>query len=242
MLSDVLADEGRKLPARLGGFKGALSVVFLLVLAALPPFKFGYGFLDPQILLAYTAFALLFAAPFAAQSFGGASEQATLQDRAIPARDLVLGKIAASSLYGWVLFIAALGAALVTLNTQLERPAWPTLRTTVGMALLSSAAAWFAAAVGARVTIAVQTAPAARQLLRLAFLFGVLLVVLLPRVLPPSASETLHGALTRSQFPVTCMALATPLIVLAVWLSASAVSALEERRQGLSILGEDQTG
>jgi len=237
MLADVLTEEGRKLPARLGGLKGALAIAFLLVLAALPPFKFGPAFLDPQILLAYAAFAMLFAGPFAAQSFGGASELVTIEDKAIPARDLVVGKTIAAALYGWVLFGAALGAALVTLNSESSRPVWPTLRTTVGLLCLSLGAACFAAATGARVTLAVRTARASRQLLRLGFLFLVLMMLAFPRVLPFAIQEHIHAALTRRQFPVTCLALAVPLLVLAVWLTISAIGELEERRQGLSILG-----
>lgn len=239
MLRDIFAEEWRRLPARVGGAKGAVSIAFLFVLAALPPLRFRFGFLDPQILLAYASFAMIFAGPYAAQSFAGASEKQLLDDPNVPAGDLVLAKTAASALYGWVAFAIALGLALLSLNLTLPRPVWPTLTVLAGLTILAAALAWVTAALGARVSMAVFTAHAARQLLRMAFLFLLLMAVALPRFLPPSMQATVHRALTRQTFPLACLGLAVVFLLLGAWFTRSAISMLEDRRHGLSILQQE---
>jgi hypothetical protein len=236
MLREIFAEEWRRLPARIGGVKGVLSMAFLFFLAALPPLRFNSGFLDPLILLAYSSFAMIFAGPYAAQSFAGASERPLLDNPGVPARDLVLAKTAASALYGWLAFALALGLALLVLNLTLPRTVWPPFGLWSGLAILAAGLAWVTAALGARVSMTAFTAQAARQLLRMAFLFLLLVGVALPRFLPPSMQAALQRALTRQIFPVACLAIAAVLLLLGVWLFRSAISMLEERRQGLSIL------
>lgn len=82
------------------------------------------------------------------------------------------------------------------------------------------------------------TAQAARQVLRMVFLFLVLLIVALPRFLPPSLQAPLQSALARRNFPITCLSVAAVLALLAAWFAIRAVKMLEERREGLSILGD----
>jgi hypothetical protein len=216
--------------------KGALSIAFLFFLAALPPLRFQAGFLDPQILLAYASFAMIFAGPFAAQSFAGASERPLLDDPKVGARDLVLAKCLASTLYGWLAFAIALALALFSLNATMPRAVWPPFAVLAGLTLLAAGLAWVTASLGARVSMAVFTAQAARQLLRMAFLFILLVTVALPRFLPPQMQATVQRALARGTFPLTCVGLAIFLLLLGAWLTHSAISMLRDRRHGLSIL------
>jgi hypothetical protein len=238
MARDLFLEEFRRLPARIGGVKGALSIALLFFLAALPAFRFQTAFLDPQILLAYASLAMIFAGPFAAQSFAGASEKPLLDNRGVPACEVVLAKTAASALYGWLAFAIALSLALFTLNATLPRPYWPAATTILPLALLAAGLSSATAALGARVSMAVYTAQAARQVLRMVFLFLVLLIVALPRFLPSSLQAPLQSVLARRNFPITCLSVAAVLALLAACFAIRAVKMLEERREGLSILGD----
>ncbi len=147
-----------------------LMLVVLLAFGVFIPWWKGLDFLDPMILAAYSAVALLFAAPVAAELLANPNEIDSLR--------ILYAKVGAAVLYGWAVSVIILAAGLATVNFVarggvLLHPRWDVL---CGILLLGLLAALFVAAVSAVLTI-LFSAAAAKTVLRLSFLL--LLAVLL---------------------------------------------------------------
>jgi hypothetical protein len=234
----VFRRELEQLPRRLGGMRGLMMLAALALLGALPPLRFRTLFLDPAFLAAYASFAALFAGPFIAQSFAGSAERdwiAARGPRDASDRDVVWGKVLAAALYGWLAFLLILGAALFVLNVtrtgaRLALPAAGTLFACLGAAF---GLAFLTASAGALISLSVDSAPVAKQLLRLAFFFLVLVLVFLPRFVPVL---DLSGLLTLRWLPVTAGGTIALCAALGYFFASRAIVTLADRRTGLSIL------
>lgn len=237
-MESVFACEWIELPRRLGGARGALALFALIVLGTLPPLRFGFGFLDPLVLLAYASFAMLFAAPFTAQSFAGTIERREIEERDAsgPADlDLVLGKVLAATLYGWFAFALILATALFALNLAVPHGRLLLPPSLAGVAVFAFTLAFFTSAAGAVVSLRVFTARAARQMFRLALIFILLLLILVPRFLPLPAKEWFDERLVASELSKSLLVASAVLTLLGLFFVWQATGVAAEKRQRLTI-------
>lgn len=236
----VFLEELADLPRRIGGVRGVLTVFLLALLGMIVPWRLGGSLLDPLILLAYSSFAVLFAGSFTAQSFAGERERAAMEKRGegAPSEEAVVaGKAAAATLFGWVCWALILGAAVGALNAMPERAVFPPPLRSVGLAAFAAGCAWFTACAGAVISQRVFTAQAARQLLRMAFFFVLLIAIAAPRILPGAWADALARQLTGAAFTRNLYSGALLLAALGYFLLRHAAAILKEKREGLSILG-----
>ena len=152
---------------RRAGGPGSL-VSHLAVLAAfgvLVPWVKGFEFLDPLILLAYTAIPILFVAPASTAVFAEPPKGA-------PA---VISKLAAVMLYGWGIGVLVLLCGLATVNIAdwYGHLVLPSTKFLIDALLLGFCASLFVASLGALLTSTLAPNPA-RNILRLAFLLPLL--------------------------------------------------------------------
>lgn len=225
MIKEVITDEFRQLPRRLGGIRGFLLLAAMIALGALPVYRFGISFLDPLVLLAYSCFGVLFASAFVVRSFTEGTQTEFVTDR-----DWVYGKVLASALYGWLAFAVILGVALTVLG---HAPSPPALLSVV---LLAFCLAWAVSGLGALTTLSVDNAASARQLLRLGFFFILLLVVGGSRFAPLSWRDTFTGLLVGRTFMRTTLVFSAFCLLIGIMASRKAIAVLRDRRTGLSIL------
>jgi len=189
-LAQVIADELRWLPRRMGGWRGmALFAVFLAILGYMFPTAMGFSFLDPHILLAYACSSPFFVSSVAVESFADARDFA-------PPRVMLAGKTIAATAFGWAASVLALGLALTSVNLR----EWhgsavlPDARFLAGVLGLGLALSAFTVAAAAVLTLRLP-AYQAKTILRRAFFIALVSVVLLARYGEVEWRDSLTGML-----------------------------------------------
>ena len=238
---EVLLDEFRNIGARVGGVRGAFVLALLALLATLIPSRAGRGFLEPAYMLAYCSFAVLFASYFVAQSFAGQRERSFI-DNPRPAGpsdlNLTAGKVLAGTGWGWLCWALILGVSLATLNAGSRLRLLPAPGELAALSVFALCVSWLASAIAAVVGLFSHTVGAARQLLRLGFLFLLLLAVALPRFLPDGMRESLYGILQPEEF-ASHLRFASALFLVLGWIFLRlTVRNMADRRISLSITAE----
>lgn len=224
-MKDIIADEFRQLPRRLGGLRGVLVLAAMIALGTVPVYRFGLSFLDPLILLAYCCLAVLFSSAFVVRSFMEGTQTPYVSDR-----DWVLGKVLAATLYGWLAFVLILGAALMALR---RAPALPAL---LAVGLVAFSLAFAISGLGAVAALSSYTPASARQLLRLGFFFVLLLLAGGSQFAPQSWRDFGVSLLAGSTFARTMLVLSAICLLTGAAAVRKAMAILASRRTGLSIL------
>ncbi|MCC7154664.1 MAG: hypothetical protein IT161_08820 [Bryobacterales bacterium] len=224
-IKDVIADEFRQLPRRLGGLRGVLILVAMIALGALPVYRFGLSFLDPLVLLAYCCFAVLFSSAFVVRSFMEGTQTPYVSDR-----DWILGKVLAATLYGWLAFVLILGVALMALRRA------PAPSTLLPVALVAFCLAFAISGLGAVAALSSYTPASARQLLRLGIFFVLLLLAGGSQFAPQSWRDFGASLLAGRTFVRTMLLLSAFGLLTGAAAVRKAMAILASRRAGLSIL------
>lgn len=219
----------------MGGTRGFLLLAVLAMLSTLIPGRLGQAFLDPTYQAAYAALAFLFAGSYAAQGFAGERERQFLINWSGDPRPVVLGKVLAATVWGWLCWLLIYGASLAFLGASAAGGAKaPPLLTLLGVAALAAGAAWVSATAGAAIGLSVYSPVTARQLLRLGFFF-ILLLLTLPRLLPDDIQASLRTLLGWESAGKTLLISASALGLLGLVFYRRALSILTDQRTGLSI-------
>jgi hypothetical protein len=232
--STAFQDELRRALPRAGGVRGLLLLPALALLGTLIPGRLGTAFLDPIYHVFYTALAVLFGGSFAAQGFGGERERQFLINWTGGDAPVVLGKLLAATLWGWLCWLLIYGASLARIDTAGGAMALPVF-TVFGAAVLAAGAAWLSAAAGALLALSTQSAMTARQLHRLGFFFILLLVVIVPRLFPADVQASLRALLSWNAAGHTMTIAGAGAALLGLHLYRRALRLLTEQRTGLSI-------
>ncbi len=199
----------------------------LAAAGTLIPWKFGFLFLDPAIILPYTAIAILFASNFTAQGVVGQGEMGAI-------RSITLG----GALYGWLCWVLILGTSFAALASFRERLVLPPAGVIVALALFTVCVSWLSSCLAALVAVQVFTAKAARDLMRMGFFFVVLLMLIVPRFLPAAWRTSTAKLLTGEQLPMVLFTAGPILAVLGLLALRRIPILLADRHLGLSITGE----
>lgn len=175
-LGNLLLEEGRDLPDRLGATGMLLWAGAIVALAGFVPRLIGAHFFDPPLMNAYAALSFLFATPAVIEAV------CADQGRRLPANYL-WAKVLVSAGFGLLSFLALLAGRVAAVKLQFDPPVWltpgasPTARlcaAALGMSLAG-------AGVGAYVALHSGSARLARQVTRTGFLLLFLLAVLTGR-------------------------------------------------------------
>lgn len=187
--------------AGLTRFRPYATTVNLFVILAFGvgiPWRRGFEFFDPLILLLYTFIALLFSAPAITDVLG--SEWASARS--------VLARVYASAVFGFLVYALIVALGLITVNVQLHarHTLVPALDVLAAAFAMSFAAALAVASVGALLTV-VLSPVSAKLMLRAGFVMLLLIVLFGGRFLPTSwapliAANLTPRTLTRSAFLV----------------------------------------
>jgi hypothetical protein len=207
---------------------------------ALGVLRLRYALLDPIILLALTAVGVVFAATFAAGSFGNEGEAARLinGDGLLTDRQMVLARTLAAASFGAVCWGAAMATGLGVLNNLYPSLLVPWERL-AALALFTIAASWANACFSAAMSLRLANERAARRLVRAPGLLLVILLVLAPRYLPEPLGSSLLSTLRAGRFPLTLLVLTLLAVLLGHLLLGRTLLALHERRNPISILPAD---
>lgn len=167
-----------------------LNLAVLLAFGVWVPWRRGFDFLDPVMILAYAMLALLFVAPAAAVACAPDSARGLT-------RTAMLGRIVAAVAYGWGTAMIILVIALITINATAwhGRAVLPPLKILSSAVLMSLAGSLFVAILGALVTLSF-SAGAARNFFRFAFLFLLLALTFSSRFLPAEWKVWLSAQMT----------------------------------------------
>jgi len=213
-----------------GGARGAMMVALLAAAGTLVPMKFGFLFLDPVILLAYVAVAVLFTSDFVARGVVGSTDPEAVRHTAI------LG-----TFYGWACWAAILGTAFVALAAMKGRPVLPPPFTLIALIIFTLAAAWLTACCTAVVSLNVLTVKTARDMMRLGFFFVLLVLLVAPRLLPPEWQRPVSRFVTGSSLRPLLL-IACPVFLLAgAGLLRHTRRLILDRKAGLSITQLDES-
>ncbi len=210
-----------------GGARGAAMVVLLALAGTLVPMRFGALFLDPAILLAYNGVAFLLAANFAVRGAVDCLDEARLRQVAW------LG-----ALYGWACWAVVLGVALVALAQWRGRVTAPGVALSVALVALAGAVSWLAAALACVAALNVQTERAARDLMRLGFLFVLLLGIAGPKQLPAAWQESLRRWMSAGPLASALLVAAAVLVLAGFGAMRHTRALIADRKLSLSITGE----
>ncbi|MBI5086103.1 MAG: hypothetical protein HZB13_16070 [Acidobacteria bacterium] len=217
--------DPRRFWTLIGGPRGIFILAALAAAGTLIPWKFGFLFPDPVILLAYTAIAVLFASNFTVDGVVGQREDSIV--RATVLWGAVWG------FAGWAMILGAAFAALAQWKNQLVLPPGLTL---LALAIFTAAAAWLSACLAAVTALSVLSAKTGRDLMRMGFFFIVLVLLFATRLGPASWQVALSWPLRQGRFPIA-LASAAPFLAAAGWVFLRKTGAmLADRRRGLSIL------
>lgn len=229
-------DELRRALPRMGGPRGLVVLGALALLSTLIPGRLGAAFLDPVYHTLYTAMAFLFGGSFAAQGFGGERERQHLINWTGDPRPLVLGKLLAAGLWGWLCWLLIYGMSLAWMSSTNLPQSLPAV-TPAGAAALAAGGAWLSATAGAALGLSTMSAVTARQLLRLGFFFILLLLMIVPRLLPADIQTTLRSLLAWDVAWRTMIAAGALCGILGLGLFRRVLRLLADQRTGLSITG-----
>jgi hypothetical protein len=236
-MKTVVLLELAQLMHRMGGLRGILMLAAIAAAGTLIPIRAGAAFIEPVYLLAYTSFAAILTGHYSAQSWGGQDERAWIDNRGEEAptdQEMVSGKLLVAALYGTVGWALIFGAALAALNAGRGQLLLPKPVILIGLVLIVWLLANLVAAAVGTLALAVESAKAALQLLRLALLFFILLVLVFSRVAPPALAKLM----TTDGFPwlltICCCLIPGP-----IWFFyRRLLRKLDERKHGLSILAD----
>ncbi len=207
-----------------GGARGLILVAAIASIGVLVPRRFGFLFLDPAILLLYSAVAVIFASNAVVAGVVGNSDETAI-------RRLVVG----GALYGWLCWLAILGAAFAALSASQGRAVLPPWPLAIALAAFALSAAWLGACFGALTGITVTSVQTARGMTRMALFFILLLCIVVPRFLPGAWQSSLAGLLSSEGLALRLL-LGSPVLVLGGFgLLRSVHRALADRNEPLSI-------
>jgi hypothetical protein len=207
-----------------GGARGLILVAAIAAIGVLVPRRFGALFLDPAILLLYSAIAVVFASNFVVRGVVGESDEPAI-------RRMVFG----GTLYGWLCWLVILGAALAALSSSAGRLVLPDALLTIGLIAFSLSAAWLAACFAALIAITVTSEQTARGMTRMALFFILLLCIVVPRFLPGSWQTGLSRLLTSENLGRNLLLMSPVFVLVGLWLLRSVHQVLVDRNTPLSI-------
>jgi len=207
-----------------GGARGILLVAAIAAIGVLVPRRFGFLFLDPAILLLYSAIAVVFASNFVVRGVVGENQEPVI-------RRTVLGGM----LYGWLCWLVILGAALAALSVRAGRPVLPPVLLTIGLVALTGSLAWVAACFAALMAISMDSVRTAQGMTRMALFFVLLVCIVGPRVLPGAWQSGLAHLLTSETLGRNLILLSPLLIFGGAGLLRSVHRVLLDRNTPLSI-------
>ncbi|MGC4051866.1 MAG: hypothetical protein QM757_21190 [Paludibaculum sp.] len=210
-----------------GGVRGLIMLAGVAAAGTLVPWKFGFMFLDPAIILPYTAIAILFASNFVAGGVVGREDITTI-------RGVTFG----GTLYGWLCWVLILGTAFAALASFRDRVVLPPAGMMAALALFTVSVSWLSACLAALIAVQVFTAKAARDLMRMGFFFFVLVLLIGSRFLPASWRGSSAKLLTGDQLPLLLCALSPIFVVFGLLALRRIPTLLSNRHLGLSITGE----
>jgi len=166
-MAESILWELTKLPRHMGGTKGVAFYVFgVVLLGVLAPWYLGFDFADVPVLVIYACLSLLLVPPVVAESVAGESERALRPAEAARVREWLLAKVGAGALYGCISTVFILALAIASLRLALGRFLPPPALLAAGLALISLAVSFFAAAVGAAVAMGARSPKHAKRDLR----------------------------------------------------------------------------
>jgi len=212
-----------------GGARGLILVAAIAAIGVLVPRRFGFLFLDPAILLLYSAIAAVFASNFVVTGVVGEGVAGESDEPVI--RRVVLSGM----LYGWLCWLIILGAALAALSSSAGRLVLPQTLLTVGLIVFTLSASWLSACFAARIAITMTSVQTARGMTRMALFFILLLCIVLPRFLPGSWQSAIAGVLTSEHLGRNLILLSPILVHTGYRLLAAVHRALIDRSTPLSI-------
>ncbi len=204
-------------------------VAFLAAAGTIVPMKFGYLFIDPVILLAYVAVAVLFASDFVARGVVGCT------DTQIVRRAVIHGAI-----YGWCGWALILGVAFAALAAMKGRTVLPPAEPLLALIVFAFAVAWLTACLAAVVSLNVFTVKSARDMMRLGFFFILLLGLVGPRFLPAEWRQSLSRFLTGPMLPALLLCVSPVFLLVGAGLLRHTRHMSVERKTGLSITQIDE--
>jgi len=219
----VLWKEWKELPLNAGDrglMKGLLGIlVVVVVFGVVLPLQEGRGWVDSPIALLGWAWApILLVSNVVAQAFAGERERHTLETllaSRLSDRAILLGKVAASTLYGWSVTVACLLLGLVTVNVA-ERGSGLLLYgplTWLGAGVLVPLIALLAANVGVLVSLRAGTVRQAQQALGIVSMVLVFGIGYGVQALPPAVRAAIAAAVTGSA--ATLVVIAAAILVVA---------------------------
>ena len=208
-----------------GGARGLILVAAIAAVGMVIPRRFGSLFLDPAILLPYSAIAVVFASNFVVRGVVGEADEISI-------RRMVFG----GTLYGWLCWLAILATALVALSANSGRPALPQTLLTIGLIAFTLSAAWLSACFAALIATTVSSVQTARGMTRMALLFILLLCVVAPPFLPGSWQSGLSSLLTSRNLGRNLLLLSPVFILGGIGLLRSVHRILVDRSTPLSII------
>lgn len=207
-----------------GGVRGIILVAAIAAIGVLVPRRFGFLFLDPAILLLYSAIAVVFASNFVVRGVVDQSDGPAI-------RRIAIG----GALYGWLCWLVILGAALAALSISASRPILPRAELSAALIVFTLSAAWLSACFAALVAITVTSEPTARGMTRMALFFILLLCIVVPRFLPGSWQSSLARFLTGESLGRYLLLISPVLVLGGLRLLRSVHSVLTDRSTPLSI-------
>ncbi|HEY3441481.1 MAG TPA: hypothetical protein VGK29_12040 [Paludibaculum sp.] len=207
-----------------GGARGMLLVAAIAAIGVLVPRRFGFLFLDPAILLLYSAIAVVFASNFVVRGVVGQDDEPLI-------RRVVLN----GALFGWVCWLVILGAALAALSARAGRLVMPSVFLTLGLIVLTGSVAWLAACFAALIAISMDSVRTAQGMTRMALFFVLLIFIVLPRLLPAAWQAGLGGLLTSGNLGRNLLLLSPLPAYAGYWLMSRVHRVLDDRSTPLSI-------
>jgi hypothetical protein len=207
--------------AGLTRFKPYATLVNLFVIVAFGvgvPWRRGFDFFDPVLILLYSLVALLFAAPAITDQIG--------EESSGPPR--MMARIAASALFGWSVFLVIVFLGILTVNIEFRvgRILAPRASVIFAALALSFAASLCVASMGALFAV-VLTPMSAKLILRSGFVGLLLFLLFGARFLPPSWQAQIAANLT----PRTLVRSAYVAAAILVLFAAGPIAALRKVRR-----------
>jgi ABC-2 type transport system permease protein len=203
MITDIWTitkKEMKELLTQRGRFRGGgLGMLFFLaVFGVVMPLQAGKAWVDSPIVLAYWAWVpFLLVTSVIADAFAGERERHTLETllaSRLSDQAILLGKITTGVLYGWGLTLICMLLSLVTVNAVYGRNGLLLFPAGIaaGAVGLSFLLSFFAAALGALISLRANSVRQAQQTMSIA-VYAVLIPLLLLPILPQSARAALEG-------------------------------------------------